>query len=326
MKGSPTVSVIVPAFNAAEYVGEAIESILAQGVDDLEIIAVDDGSQDETPHILDEAAAHPLITVVHTPNRGVAQARNEGLERATGRYLTFLDADDRWRPGTLERELAIMESEPDLVAVFCNFVRFNPEGRFLPDQFTFCPEIDELEVRPTAAGGGYRILEPAFEALVTFSEVHGWLPTIMFRRAAVQDLRFRYEGDVGAEDLEYLEDMDFCLRAYRRGPVALIRDPLVEVRRHGGNLTTNYRALVLAKLMVFQKLRELDLTAAERSALDSRIAGQWISVGNWRASEGEVTEALAALWNGARGGRWLGAAKALARLPRRVWDAPRNST
>lgn len=325
MRDRPTVSVIVPAFNAADYVGEALESILAQGVDDLEIIAIDDGSQDRTAQILDEAAKHPLITAVHTPNRGVAQARNEGLQRATGRYLTFLDADDRWRPDTLERELAVMDSEPDLVAVFSNFVRFNRQGRYLPDQFTFCPEIDELSVRPTRAGGGYRILEPAFEALVAFSEIHGWLPTIMFRRAAVRDLRFRYEGDVGSADPEYLEDMDFCLRAYRRGPVAFIRDPLLEVRRHGGNLTANYEALVLAKLMVLKKLRELDLTAAERSALNSRIAGQWISVGKWRASEGEVTEALAALWNGARGGRWLSAGKALAQLPRRAWGGTRSS-
>lgn len=98
----PDVSVVIPAFNVESFVRECVLSVQRQDGVSLEIIAVDDGSTDATGDILDIlAAADPRITVVHQANAGLSMARNAGIAVAKGRYLAFLDSDDRWLPGGL---------------------------------------------------------------------------------------------------------------------------------------------------------------------------------------------------------------------------------
>ena len=90
-----SISVIIPAYNAALTLPRCLDSVLAQQTDGLEIVVVDDGSTDETPQILDAyARAHDNIKVCSQPNRGQAAARNEALRHATGEWILFLDADD----------------------------------------------------------------------------------------------------------------------------------------------------------------------------------------------------------------------------------------
>ena len=97
------ISIIIPAFNAENYIEECIESILAQTYTDWELIIVDDGSNDLTPTICDEYAEKNLrIRVIHQENRGVSAARNVGLKKATGIYIAFVDADDILPPRSLE--------------------------------------------------------------------------------------------------------------------------------------------------------------------------------------------------------------------------------
>ena len=92
----PTVSVIIPTYNRAWVLKEAIDSIIAQDYHDFEIIVVDDGSTDETQAIL---ASYPQVCVVSQDHLGVSSARNAGIVRAAGRLITFLDSDDLWLPG-----------------------------------------------------------------------------------------------------------------------------------------------------------------------------------------------------------------------------------
>jgi glycosyltransferase involved in cell wall biosynthesis len=118
---SPLVTVITPAFNVAKYVGEAIDSVLRQTATDFEYIVVDDGSTDNTA---DVARAHagddPRVRVITAEHRGLSATRNRGIKEARGRYIAFLDGDDRWHPRFIERQLALLESLPDDVgAVFC---------------------------------------------------------------------------------------------------------------------------------------------------------------------------------------------------------------
>ncbi len=93
------ISVIIPCYNQAHFLYEAIESVLAQTHHDFEIIVVDDGSTDSTAEV---AAGHPDVRYVRQPNRGVATARNTGLRESEGEYLVFLDADDHLLPAALE--------------------------------------------------------------------------------------------------------------------------------------------------------------------------------------------------------------------------------
>ncbi len=108
---APVVSVVLPVYNGATYLREAVESILGQTLRDLELIVVDDGSTDDTPAILGQLHDTRLRTV-RQPNKGVAAARNSGIELARGRYIAQMDADDVSRPERLAREAAFLDDRP----------------------------------------------------------------------------------------------------------------------------------------------------------------------------------------------------------------------
>lgn len=115
---TPIVSVITPAYDAARFIEAAIRSVQEQTFRDWEMIVVDDGSRDETRAIVERLrAADPRVQLVASSgNRGAAEARNAGLERARGRYVAFLDSDDLWLPHKLERQLEFMRARD---AGFC---------------------------------------------------------------------------------------------------------------------------------------------------------------------------------------------------------------
>src|SRR6476469_10004419 len=97
----PLVSVVIPAYNAERFLGEAIESVLAQGYAHFELIVVDDGSSDRTAEVA--RSFGDRVRTIEQENSGVSAARNAGTRAAGGELLAFLDADDRWSPGWLER-------------------------------------------------------------------------------------------------------------------------------------------------------------------------------------------------------------------------------
>jgi glycosyltransferase involved in cell wall biosynthesis len=123
----PLVSVVIPCFNYGRFLPEAVDSVLSQGVTDLEVIIVDDGSTDETPEVV-ARLTDPRIRAYRFQNGGNSAARNHGIELARGEFLAFLDADDRWLPGKLERQLALLEAEPGVGMVFTDFRRFDDHG------------------------------------------------------------------------------------------------------------------------------------------------------------------------------------------------------
>src|SRR5690606_36485760 len=86
----------------------------------------------------------PRVTIVHLPKRGLSAARIEGLARATGEYIAFLDADDRWLPGKLAASIIVLEKSPWTVAVFTNFRRFDTKGYRPGTQFDYYPELQGL--------------------------------------------------------------------------------------------------------------------------------------------------------------------------------------
>ncbi len=124
------VSVIIPTYNRARLVGEAIESVLHQTRPPREIIVVDDGSTDDTRDVL--ASFGDWITTIHQDNQGVGRARNKALEMARGRYLAFLDSDDLWMEQKLEWQVAIMEQFPSLGFLFSDFVITGNGGSVRP--------------------------------------------------------------------------------------------------------------------------------------------------------------------------------------------------
>jgi glycosyltransferase involved in cell wall biosynthesis len=121
---SPYVSVVIPCYNQGNYIEEAVDSVLAQSYDDLEIIIVDDGSIDgETRRFL-ENYAPPKTRILYSENKGVSHARNLGIQEASGTYILPLDGDDKIAPTYIEKALQILESRPDLGIVYCEAAFF----------------------------------------------------------------------------------------------------------------------------------------------------------------------------------------------------------
>lgn len=130
-----TSSVVIPTYNRAETLPRAIDSVLEQTHDSFELIVVDDGSTDHTPELLDEYD-DPRLTVERlNKNRGAAGARNVGIRRAEGDYISFLDSDDEWHPEMLEQSLAKLgNAPPKYGAVYSFYIGHFPYGkRLLPN-------------------------------------------------------------------------------------------------------------------------------------------------------------------------------------------------
>ena len=110
MGGSPTFTVVIPAYNARTLIGSAIRSVLAQTRDDFELVVVDDGSQDGTPEVV-SGIDDPRLRLVRQDNTGTAGARNRGIQESSGRLVSFLDNDDLWMPTYLERMGAELDAD-----------------------------------------------------------------------------------------------------------------------------------------------------------------------------------------------------------------------
>ena len=124
---TPLLSVVVPAYNVAPFLGCAVRSALAQTMRELEVIVVDDGSEDETPRVL-AAIRDARLRVIRKANGGLASARNAGIRAARGRYLGLLDGDDVWMPGKAERQVAVLESDPDVTLTYSHSAYLHEDG------------------------------------------------------------------------------------------------------------------------------------------------------------------------------------------------------
>ena len=128
MNQDPLVSIIIPSWNTAAYVGEAVDSALAQTYPNIEIIVVDDGSTDNTKELLQPYADAGKIHYVYQANKGLAGARNTGIRMAKGEYIAFLDDDDEWLPAKLDRQVAFLDADHSVSMVFCKEWLMDAEG------------------------------------------------------------------------------------------------------------------------------------------------------------------------------------------------------
>lgn len=124
-----SVSIVITSYNYAQYVGEAIESCLNQTIKPKEILVIDDGSTDGTYDVLDLFRDHPLVSITHQQNQGVAAARNNGISQATSPYIICLDADDRLSPYYIEALLPAMKQDRGLGIAYTGLGFIHPDGQ-----------------------------------------------------------------------------------------------------------------------------------------------------------------------------------------------------
>jgi glycosyltransferase involved in cell wall biosynthesis len=125
----PLVSVIVPAYNREDYLGEALDSVCAQGYDPLEVIVADDGSTDGTARV---ACGYPGVRLLSLAHGGVSAARNAAIAASRGALLAFLDSDDLWVPGKLDAQVGLLERNPHIGYCLCRMWNFLESGCSAP--------------------------------------------------------------------------------------------------------------------------------------------------------------------------------------------------
>jgi glycosyltransferase involved in cell wall biosynthesis len=266
------LSVLIPTRNFGQFIGEAVASVLSQDVAGLEVLVIDDGSTDDTEEQL-ARITDPRLRAIRLSHVGVGAARNHGLSVARGRYIAFLDADDRWRPGKLRRQLALLESEPSVGFVFTNFVRFDEQGFHAETQFDLVPEMASLPTRTSRDGDGYVISGDTFCGLAPLSQLPCWTQTMVVRADLVRGIEF-------PSDMKLSQDLYYVLNVYRVANGAFIREPLVEVRRHGGNSYRRADVKLLPDLDALTRTLPCATNPLHRATLRRRLGAAWLAAGH----------------------------------------------
>lgn len=209
----PLVSVVIPAYNGERFLRESLESVFAQTFHNYEIICVDDGSTDGSYALLQQYGAR--VRVIQQANSGQSAARNAGVRQATGAFVAFLDQDDRWYPSKLAQQVAVLNAEPDVVLVHCNYDRMDGDGRVLVAGAALVERTSAL----TSPLG--RLIG---EALV--------FPSAMMVRRDV----FQRVGGFDPE-LRGFEDFDLIARLKQEGGFVLSNESGMAYRLHGGGFS-----------------------------------------------------------------------------------------
>jgi glycosyltransferase involved in cell wall biosynthesis len=215
----PLLSVVIPTWNRAQLVCEAVESALVQRIGQVEVIVVDDGSTDDTAARLADRFGSK-IRLVRMPRRsGPGAARNAGVGLAHGEWLAFLDSDDLWLPGKLDAELRQLERYPQADAIVSDALSFRES---VPD------DLSRLALNGllAASRGQVRWLSDC-EWLWTNSQNGVATCSIMLRRSVIERLPDR----LFAEDLVCCEDWEFEMRVYHTCRVVVLPEVLAHVRR-----------------------------------------------------------------------------------------------
>jgi hypothetical protein len=216
----PRFSVIIPTFNRATLVLEAVHSVLAQTYDNFELIVVDDGSTDDTVERLRRIADRRL-SVVTVPHGGVSAARNAGLAVASGALVSFLDSDDLWLPDKLAAEVDVLRRHPEVGVVFGDLEKYDG-GRHVA---SFMRSTDVFSKRlPRARSDALFVLSPRQMFLCLLQEVPVKTPAMTVRRD-VLEVAGRFD-----ERWTSSEDWELLLRLARITAFGYIDRPLAVIR------------------------------------------------------------------------------------------------
>ena len=263
----PKVSVIMPAYNVAPYLEEALQSVFAQSFTDYEIVVVDDGSTDNTLSLA--RSFEPRIRVLTKTNTGPSAARNLGFQHAQGEYLAWLDSDDLWHQDFLQTQVALLDAHPAVALVYT-------ESRVFIQQGTQRVVIDKI---------GYTV-KPDLKLLLYGDCV----PTssIVMRRRCYEELGDMNESLIRAEDHEYL------MRLAYRYELAGVARPLAYYRLRADSLVGDNRdidrgvrdaiiALQTIELLHSDVWQRANVNRAQLLArLQIRAAHAWKRRGEWR--------------------------------------------
>lgn len=205
------ISAVIPTYNHAHYLPQAIESVLAQARPPEEVIVVDDGSCDGTPYVVQAYA--PRVRYIRQENRGLSAARNKGMREASHEWVAFLDADDWWLPEKLRMQEAALAANPTAVLCYCGVLYHHSDGTTSERKATNPASVmPELRLRNCVTGSG---------------------SAVCLRRSVLMAL-----GGFG-EHLTAYEDWDAWIRLALRYPFTAVSEPLACIRVTPNSMSQN---------------------------------------------------------------------------------------
>ena len=209
---TPRFTVAIPLYNKARYVGAALGSVLAQTLQDFEVVVVDDGSTDGGPELV-AACGDPRVRLVRQPNSGVSVARNRAIELARGDWVVFLDADDWYHPRFLAAVADVQDAHPDVDFVATRYAEFDDDG-------SPAPQLWEV---PAVA--------PPVERIGDLAQ--RWMkgPTLFTGSVAVRRQALEALQPCFPPGEQFGEDLDLWFRLSERTPIALAHTPLAGYRK-----------------------------------------------------------------------------------------------
>lgn len=257
----PKVSVIIPCYNQAQFLTDAIHSVLAQTYRDFEIIVVDDGSTDNTFQVASSFGGPVLC--IRQENRGLAGARNKGIQHAKGEFIAFLDSDDMWFPRYLAIMLLPFSVFPTIGATYCGWQYVDSAGRLLPRT--------NIRVVPP---------EKTYSAMVFMDFM---IPSGVFVRRECFDHLGLFDENLRVA--QGCEDWDMWLRILSRYRMIGVPQALVKYRVHSHNMSANLDQMERAKRAVIFK----HFGGEENAAVIHRLAygGLYLSLALVRFEVGE---------------------------------------
>lgn len=241
-----TVSVVIPCFNHARFVAEAIESARAQSWTDTEVIVVDDGSTDESASV---ARRFPDVRLVSQSNQGLARARNAGLHASSGDVLIFLDADDRLWPDAAGASVAALKAAPTAMMTVGRCRLIDEEGRPL---LTDLPHVDARH----------------YEELLRRNYI--WMPAMAAYRRAVFDKVGEFDQRVNPS-----ADYDMYLRVARSHPISTHDSIVADYRQHAASMSRNPVLMLDTTLTVLRAQRRFVRGDRRLSAAYTEGARHW---------------------------------------------------
>jgi glycosyltransferase involved in cell wall biosynthesis len=256
-------SAIIPTYNRAPFLPEALDSVLTQGLSDTELIVVDDGSTDETKAVI--AGYGDRVKYVYQHNRGPASAKNRGVMRATGKFISFLDSDDVWLPAKMRTELDLFERFPTADVIVSDCKEWI-DGKLFSDSWIRRRLIERGIMLPLERPS----FMPGFPPIWTLGKLYA-TSCMTLKRGAFQ----RLGSDAFDESLRSFEDWDFEIRMLRWCQVLIVPEVLATIRRFDDG-TRNQRA---ASRSLRKPLKAIELyTSAIRRR---RVIEKALDLGDW---------------------------------------------
>lgn len=279
----PTVSIVIASYNCASYISETLHSVLAQTLNDIEIIVVDDGSSDATPNIV--SGLGPPVRLITQTNAGVCAARNRGIREAQGRYICLMDHDDYWFPDKLEHQVSMLEAHPETGVVYSAFTLWHRDAAHneFPDPASLDDHIDPHQIDPDYSGWVYH--QFLLDCWMLTS-------TAMFRPEV-----FTNCGGFD-ESLPYSEDWDLWLRISQKYPFIKLRRSTTLYRQHphqGNRIAReiDYRTRLLKNAVKKWGLCSQDGRCVTREMFNKQLATYHASfaLGHLRAGNRKLAQA-----------------------------------